>query len=74
MVFSLANMDYSKYLNCSNCKKSGLYCKEHRREVEILLRKREIQKLLKLPSHQSAEYRHGLKGLLNSYDLWNSIC
>ena len=26
--------DYTKYLNCKACKASGLYCTEHRIEVE----------------------------------------
>ena len=51
-------MDYSKYLHCAECQKSGLYCNKHRIEVETMLRKREIRKLLQMPSHQSAEYRH----------------
>ena len=27
-------IDFTKYLNCKACKASGLYCPEHRIEVE----------------------------------------
>jgi hypothetical protein len=32
-------IDFYKYLNCKDCKKSGLYCLKHRAEVEQLLEK-----------------------------------
>lgn len=28
---------FSKYLNCQACKESGLYCDEHKKEVEKIL-------------------------------------
>ena len=31
-------IDFYKYLNCPNCKKSGLYCQKHRVEVEQILK------------------------------------
>ncbi len=31
-------IDFDKYLNCPYCKKSGLYCPEHRSEVEQILK------------------------------------
>jgi len=30
-------INFIKYLNCPNCKDSGLYCTEHRIEVEKIL-------------------------------------
>lgn len=30
-------INYIKYLNCPDCKDSGLYCREHRIEVEKIL-------------------------------------
>ncbi len=30
-------IDYYKYLNCKDCKESGLYCPKHRTEVEKIL-------------------------------------
>jgi len=30
-------IDFSKYLKCSKCIESGLYCKAHRIEVENIL-------------------------------------
>jgi len=32
-------IDYYKYLKCTSCRKLGLYCPEHRAEVERLLEK-----------------------------------
>jgi len=31
-------IDFNKYLNCPDCKEVGLYCAEHRIEVEKILR------------------------------------
>ncbi len=30
-------LDYYKYLNCKDCRESGLYCPKHRTEVEKIL-------------------------------------
>jgi len=30
-------IDFTKYLNCKNCRESGLYCDVHRAEVERIL-------------------------------------
>ena len=30
-------IDYYKYLKCSECKDVGLYCKQHRIEVDTIL-------------------------------------
>ncbi len=30
-------INFIKYLNCPDCKDSGLYCREHRIEVEKIL-------------------------------------
>jgi len=30
-------IDFSKYLNCPDCQEVGLYCAEHRIEVEKIL-------------------------------------
>ncbi len=32
-------INFIKYLNCPDCKDSGLYCSEHRIEVEKILEK-----------------------------------
>ena len=61
---------YSKYLKCSACKESGLYCKKHRKEVENDLRKQTIRKILKINNIQSERYKHMIQGLLESYDVW----
>jgi hypothetical protein len=65
-------MDYSKYLNCPRCHESGLYCPKHRIEVESSLRKREIRKILKIRDLNSTQYRHAIRGLLQSYDVWTT--
>jgi len=72
-VFWPQNMDYSKYLACHACQDSGLYCTEHRIEVEANLRKREIGKILQIPRSESSQYNHAIKGLLESYDIWKII-
>jgi Pyruvate/2-oxoacid:ferredoxin oxidoreductase delta subunit len=72
-VFWSPNMDYSKYLHCHACQESGLYCPKHRIEVGITLRKQEIRKILQICDHQSLQYRHAIKGLLESYDIWKTI-
>ncbi len=73
MFFGLSNMDYSKYLRCHACQESGLYCTQHRTEVEANLRKREIQKVLQIQNPHSDQYKHAIKGLLESYDVWKTI-
>ena len=30
-------IDFYKYLNCTACREAGLYCPEHRAEVETIL-------------------------------------
>jgi len=35
-------IDYYKYLKCPKCKESGLYCYPHRKEVDKILEKEEI--------------------------------
>ena len=71
-IFCQQNMNYSKYLRCHECKDSGLYCTEHRIEVETNLRKREIRKILQIRD-QPAQYSHAIKGLLESYDIWKTV-
>lgn len=71
-VFLVSNMDYSKYLHCPACQDSGLYCPKHRIEVQTTLRKREIRKILQIHD-QPTKYRHAIKGLLESYDIWKTI-
>jgi len=66
-------MDYSKYLHCLDCQKSGLYCSKHRREVESTLRRRELSKVLKMRNYRSPQYVHAIKGLLESYDVWKTV-
>ncbi|WP_420545533.1 hypothetical protein [Nitrosopumilus sp.] len=65
-------MDYSKYLQCPDCQESGLYCVKHRREVEANLRKREISKVLKIRNIGSPQYVHAIRGLLESYSVWDA--
>ena len=69
-IFSYQNMDYTKYLHCTACQESGLYCTKHRIEVETYLRKREIRKILRI-SNQPEKYNHAIKGLLESYGILN---
>ena len=66
-------MDYSKYLQCQDCQESGLYCSKHRREVKSILRRRELNKILKMSDYRSPQYFHAIKGLLESYDMWKAI-
>ena len=66
-------MDYSKYLQCPDCQESGLYCNKHRIEVEAGLRKRELNKVLKMSNYRSPQYVHAIKGLLKSYDVWKVV-
>ena len=63
-------MDYSKYLDCQE---SGLYCSKHKIETEAGLRKRELNKVLKMSDYRSPQYVHAIKGLLESYDVWKAI-
>ena len=66
-------IDFNRYLKCPDCIKSGLYCTTHKIEVETTLRKREIKKTLQIRDYQSIQYRHKIKGLLQSYDIWKTI-
>ena len=36
-------IDFSKYLNCPDCKDSGVYCSEHRVEVEKILKENDFE-------------------------------
>ena len=65
-----SKVNYTKYLNCIECQEAGLYCVKHRIEVERNLRKREIRKTLQIKDQQSNQYKHAIKGLLESYDIW----
>lgn len=72
----MADSYYTKYLQCPECQKSGLYCTKHRIEVEMDLKKRAIMKVLAMSNddndRQSPRYRHAIKGLLESYDVWST--
>jgi len=35
--FGIELINYTKYLNCPDCKKKELYCDTHRTEVELIL-------------------------------------
>lgn len=35
-------IDFSKYLNCPDCKDAGVYCDEHRVEVEKILKENDF--------------------------------
>ena len=37
LEFDIELIDYRKYLNCPACKDVGLYCSEHRKEVEMIV-------------------------------------
>jgi hypothetical protein len=36
-------IDFSKYLDCPDCKDSGVYCDEHRIEVEKILKENDFE-------------------------------
>ncbi len=36
-------IDFSKYLNCPDCIDSGVYCSEHRDEVEKILKENDFE-------------------------------
>ena len=74
MFFGHKNMTdcYTKYLRCPAYQQSGLYCTSHRIEVEMNLKKREVRKILRIDDHQSLQYKHAIKGLLESYDVWKT--
>jgi hypothetical protein len=36
-------IDFSKYLNCSECIDAGVYCDEHRIEVEKILKENDFE-------------------------------
>ena len=63
-------MDYAKYLNCHNCRDTGLYCKKHRREVELKLKKQELQKILETNVGSLSKRR--IVSLLEAYMIWNN--
>ncbi len=65
-------MDYTKYLNCRNCKDVGLYCKKHKREVEIKLKKQELQKALEIDTKLSSLSKRDIVNLLEAYLIWNT--
>ncbi len=65
-------MDYTKYLNCRKCKDGGLYCKKHRREVEIKLKKQELQKALEINGKLSSLSKRDIVNLLEAYLIWNT--
>ena len=37
LEFDIESIDYRKYLNCPACKDVGLYCSEHRKEIELII-------------------------------------
>lgn len=37
LEFDIESINYRKYLNCPACKDVELYCKEHRKEVELII-------------------------------------
>ena len=60
-------IDYTKYLCCKNCQDSGLYCKEHRKEVETELKKQTIKNVLELKTHRLVIYKKLIEHLLDLY-------
>ena len=36
-------IDFRKYLNCPDCKESGIYCSAHRIEVEKILKENNFE-------------------------------
>ncbi|WP_316505849.1 hypothetical protein [Nitrosopumilus sp.] len=65
-------MNYTKYLNCNDCKKSGLYCVPHRKEIEMKLKRQELLKTLQIRDVQSPLYKKSIRNLLESYVQWNA--
>jgi len=65
-------MDYTKYLNCHDCRYAGLYCKKHRREVELKLKKQELQKVLEIDTKLSSLSKRHIVSLLEAYLIWNN--
>jgi len=63
-------MDYTKYLNCHDCKDVGLYCKKHRKEVELKLKKQELQKTLETNVGPLSKIH--IVSLLKAYLIWNT--
>lgn len=61
-------IDYTKYLHCKDCQDAGLYCTEHRKEVETELKKQAIQDILELKSLRSEIYKKLLTHLLDLYN------
>ncbi len=45
LEFDIESIDYRKYLNCPACKDVGLYCSEHRKEVELIIATRSRKNL-----------------------------
>ena len=64
------SMDYSKYLNCPDCRLEELYCKRHRIEVESNLHRIEIKNMLGIQNFRSKEYFESLRDLQKSYEVW----
>jgi hypothetical protein len=44
LEFDIELIDYRKYLNCPACRAIELYCKEHRKEVELIIASKSICK------------------------------
>ena len=66
-------MDYTKYLDCEDCKESGLYCHLHRKEVEHELKKQELKNILSIKNTILAAYKKHIRNLLDSYNYWKTI-
>jgi len=41
--------------------------------VEASLRKRELNKVLKMRDYRSPQYFHAIKGLPESYEIWKAV-
>lgn len=66
-------MNYTKYLRCYDCKETRLYCKKHRREVELKLKKQELQKALEIDVRLSSLPKRHIVSLLEAYLIWNTL-
>ena len=60
-------INYTKYLQCKDCQDSGLYCKEHKSEVKMELKKETLQSILELKNFKSILYRKSIESLLDLY-------
>ena len=63
-------MDYTKYLDCNDCREVGLYCLKHRREIELKLKKQELQKILEIKIKSLS--KRDVSSLLWAYLIWNT--